>query len=553
MARLLLTASPSMLRKVLLATSLIAIFCVSTSCKKSPASSNPTAETTPHRKVLLVGNGNEPQDIDPQVVTGVVEYGLNRALFEGLVMSDPITLAPCPGVAENWEISADFLTYTFHLRADAKWSDGKPVTAVDFLRSFQRILTPALAAEYAYNLFHLVGAEDYQAGKLTDFAKVGCKALNNQTLQLTLRQPTPFLLQLLAFYPWYPVPIDTIEKFDGLSRRGSAWTRPENFVGNGPFALKEWKPNQRIVLTRSPTYWDRANVKLDEIQFFPIESTDSEERMFRTGQLHITYEVPRSKIPTYKREHPEQIRFDLLDGVYFYRFNVKAPPLDNIKVRRALALAIDREGLTRIVLGGGEQPANSIVPPGNAGYVSQHHLEGDLAEARRLLAEAGFPDGKGFPKTELLYNTLEKHKAIGEAIQQMWRKNLGIEISLRNEEWKVYLNTQHSKDFQIERAGWVADYADPHVFFDLWETNNGNNDTNWGNAEYDALLQTALNSKTTAERYETYQKMERILLDELPILPIFFYTQPRLVSPKVKGYYVTLLDNYPWKYVDLVE
>jgi len=544
-----------MLRNVFLFTTLLTLVCGFAACKKSPspaAASNPS-DATPHRKALLAGNGSEPQDIDPQVVTGNVEYGLIRALFEGLVTSDPITLEPRPGVAERWEISNGGLTYTFFLRADAKWSDGNPVTAQDFVRSYQRILTPALAAEYAYNLFHLVGAEAYQTGTLTDFSQVGCKALDARTLQLTLHQPTPFLLQLLAFYPWDAVPIATIEKFGGLERRGTAWTRPENFVGNGPFILKEWKPNQRIVVTRSPTYWDRVTVKLDEIQFFPIESTETEEHMFRTGQLHITFEVPRSKIPVYRREHPELIRFDLLDGLYFYRCNVKAPPLDNLKVRRALALAIDRESLTRIVLGGGEQPADHIVPPGNAGYVSRHHLEGDLAEARRLLTEAGFPDGKGFPKTELLYNTLEKHKAIGEAIQQMWRKNLGIEISLRNEEWKVYLDTQHSKNFQIERAGWNADYADPHVFLDLWETTNGNNDSNWSNAEYDALLRTALGTKTTAERYEVYQKMEKILLDELPILPIFFYTQPRLVSPKVKGYYVTPLDNYPWKHVDLVE
>jgi len=542
-----------MLRHVILFTTLLAIFSGFSGCKKSPAVENNASATTPHRKVLLAGNGGEPKDIDPQVSMGIVEYSLIRALFEGLVTSDPITQEARPGVAERWDISADGLVYTFHLRADAKWSDGNLITATDFVRSYQRMLSPALAAEYAYNLFHLVGAEDYQTGKLTDFSKVGCKALDDRTLQLTLRQPAPFLLQLLAFYPWDAVPIATIEKLGGLEHRGSGWTRPENFVSNGPFVLKEWKPNQRIIVERSPTYWDRANVKLDEIQFFPIESSDVEERMFRTGQLHITFEVPQSKIPVYQRTNPDAVRCAPYDGIYFYRFNVKAPPLDNPKVRRALTLAIDRESLTRDVLTGGEQPAYSIVPPGNDGFVSRNHIEGDLAEARRLLAEAGFPGGKGFPPTELLYNTLEKHRSLCEAIQQMWRKNLGIEVSLRNEEWKVYLDTQHSKHYQIQRSGWIADYADPHVFFDLWETTSGNNDTNWSNKEYDALLRTALNAKTTAERYEVYQKMEKILIDELPVMPIFFYTQPRLISPKVKGYFVTPLDNYPWKYADLVE
>ncbi|MFT3781138.1 MAG: peptide ABC transporter substrate-binding protein [Nibricoccus sp.] len=530
---------------------LLAIACVSFGCKKSSApESRPSTNTTQY-KVLHAGNGSEPKDIDPQVVMGSVEYGLIRALFEGLVTSDPITQLPRPGVAERWEISPDGLVYTFFLRADAKWSNGEVITASDFVRSYQRILNPKLGAEYAYNLFHLVGAEDYQTGKLTDFSKVGCKALDDRTLQLTLRQPAPFLLQLLAYYPWDAVPISVIEKFGGLERRGSAWTRPENFVGNGPFVLVDWKPNQYIVVKRSPTYWDRANVQLDEIRFYPIESTDTEERMFRTGQLHITFEVPQSKIPVYLKERPDSIRRDPLDGVYFYRFNVKAPPFDNPKVRRALTLAIDRESLTTNVLHGGEQPAYSIVPPGNAGYVSRHHTTADVAEARRLLAEAGYPEGKGFPNVELVYNTLEKHRAIGEAVQQMWRKNLGIEISLRNEEWKVYLDNQHTKNYKIQRAGWVADYADPHVFLDLWETSAGNNDTNWSNAEYDALLREALNTKTTADRYEVYQKMEKILLDELPILPVYFYTQPRLVSPKVKGYYVTPLDNYPWKDVRL--
>jgi oligopeptide transport system substrate-binding protein len=540
-------------RRLFLFTTLLAIFCGFSGCKKAPAPENSAAATSPHRKVLLVGNGTEPQEIDPHVVEGVPENHLILALFEGLVSSDPNTLEPIPAVAEQWEISDDGLVYTFHLRPAAKWSNGVPVAAQDFARSYQRILTPSIASKYAYVFSPIVGADDYSQGKLTDFTKTGIKALDAQTLQLTLNHPAPFLVREMANYPWYPVPIAAVEKAGGLDRRGSSWTRPENFVGNGPFVLKEWKPNQRIVVTRSPTYWDRATVKLDEIQFFPIESAEVEEHMFRTGQLDLTYEVPLSKIAHYKRDNPAVLRLDPLYGVYFYELNTKIPPLDNPKVRRALALAIDRESITRDVLGGGEQPAYGLVPPNIAGYSSVHHLSGDLAEAKELLKEAGFPDGNGFPKLEILYNTLGKHRSVAESIQQMWRKNLGIDISLVNKEWKVYIDSMHSKQYQLARYGWVADYADPHVFMDLWATNSGNNDSNWGSTKYDSLLASALNSKSTAERYQTYQQMEEILIDELPVLPIFFYTQPRLISLKVKAYHVTPLDNYPWKYVDLVE
>ncbi|MCX6955637.1 MAG: peptide ABC transporter substrate-binding protein, partial [Verrucomicrobia bacterium] len=316
-----------------------------------------------------------------------------------------------------------------------------------------------------------------------------------------------------------------------------------NFVGNGPYALKEWRPNQVIVAIRSPTYWDRAKVKIDELHFHPVELSDTEERMFRTGQLDVTYEVPLNKIPVYQKENPGSIRIDPYNGIYFYRFNVKRKPFDDVRVRRALALSIDRETIVKKVILGGEQPAYDFTPPDLAGYVSQHTFKADLAEAKRLLAEAGYPEGKGFPKVELLYNTLEKHRTIAEALQQMWRKNLGVDITLFNQEWKVYLDAQHTQNYQFQRAGWIADYVDPHVFFDLWETGGGNNDTNWGNPEYDRLLRTALDAKTTEARYEVYQKMEKILVDEMPVLPIYFYTYARLVSPKVKGYFTTPLDN----------
>ena len=542
-----------MLKRLTCLLAPVVAFSIFAGCGKRSQPSDSVATGTPvaHRTVLRFGNGAEPQDLDPQIVTGSPEHRLAFTFFEGLVNEDP-QLNIIPGVAEKWDISDDGLVYTFHLRADAKWSNGDPVTANDFVESYRRILTPELAAEYSYMLWHAAGAEDYNKGKLKDFAQTGFKALDPHTLRLTLRQRTPFLLHKLNHESWFPVHIPTVKKFGGLASKNTPWTRPENFVGNGPYVLKSWRPNQIIVAERSPTYWDRARVKIDEIQLFPVELAETEERMYRANQLDVTYELPLPKIAVYRREHPEALRIDPYNGVYFYRFNVQRKPFDDVRVRRALALAVDREALVRDVTRGGEEPAYHLVPPNVNGYTSRNTFHADIAEAKRLLAEAGYPDGRGFPTVQLLYNTLEKHRVIAEAIQQMWRRNLGVDITLYNQEWKVYMDAQHTHNFQLERAGWIGDYVDPHAFLDLWETGNGNNDSNWGNPEYDRLLHAALDAKTEAERFETYQRMEKILLDEMPVIPLFFYTYVRLVRPNVH-FITTPLDNFPWKYADMEE
>ena len=501
-------------------------------------------------KVLHFGNGAEPQDLDAQAVTGVVEHHLLKAFAEGLVSEDP-DLNIIPGVAQTWEVSESGLVYTFNLNPNAKWSNGETITAHDFVGTYKRMLTASIAAEYSYMLFHVVGAEDYLLGKIDDFSQTGFKALDEHTLELTLHQRTPFLLHAMNHYAWYPVPIKVIDQFGGLERKGTTWTRPENFVGNGAFNLKSWQPNRKIIAERSPTYWDAENVPLDEIHFYPIESIDTEERMFRTGQLHITNEVPLSKIKTYLEESPEMISIMPYNGVYFYRFNTTEPPFDDVRVRKALAYAINREDLVEKVTLANETPASHVVPPGLLTYTSDHKLPANLVEAKRLLAEAGYPNGEGFPQADLIYNTSEKHRTIAEAIQQMWRKNLGINMGLYNQEWKVYLDAQDNLDFQIIRAGWIADYVDPHVFIDMWKTGGGNNDTGWGNEEYDWMLSQALAAPNDEERFKVYNRMEKILIDEMPVLPIYHYTNSKLISPKVLGYKITPLDNFPWKFVDL--
>jgi oligopeptide transport system substrate-binding protein len=315
--------------------------------------------------------------------------------------------------------------------------------------------------------------------------------------------------------------------------------------------LKEWRPNQKIVVVRNPHYWDAASVKLDAIEYYPVEDSSTGERMFRTGQLDNIYELPHSKIAVYRQKYPQELHIDPFLSLYFYRCNVTRPPLNDKRVRKALALAIDRETLIRDVVQGDEEPAYAVSYPNDSGYTPLARLTGGLPEAKRLLAEAGFPEGKGFPSVDLLYNTSENHRAIAEAIQGMWRKNLGIDVTLRNEEWKVYLDSTHTHNYQLERAGWSADYLDPHVFLEIWESGNGNNDTLWSNPEYDRLLRAAMAAKTQTERYSIYQKLDAILVDECPILPIYYYTRVYALNPKVKGWWPTPLDIHPWKYVYL--
>ena len=373
--------------------SLAALFWLAGCSKSEPkAGLSTSAASTGQRTVLNFGNGTEPQDIDPQIVTGVPENKIVNALFEGLVAEGPTGADTVGGVAERWEISEDGRVYTFFLRTTAKWSNGDPVTAQDFVASYRRILTPSLGAEYAYKLHHVVGAEAFNKGELKDFAQVGLAAPDAHTLRVTLKHRAPFLIEAMKHYSWFPVHTPTVEKFGGLARKGTAWTRPENLVGNGPFVLKEWRPNQRIVVTRSPTYWDRQQVKLETINFLPTESIDTEERMFRTGQVDRTNELPNTKIDTYKRDYAGSYRQDPYFGVYFYRVNVTKAPLNDKRVRRALALAIDRESLVRNVTRGGQQPAYNFCPPSPM-FTSQARIDGDLEEAKRLLAEAGFRRG----------------------------------------------------------------------------------------------------------------------------------------------------------------
>ncbi|MBN2686353.1 MAG: peptide ABC transporter substrate-binding protein [Pontiellaceae bacterium] len=502
-------------------------------------------------QILHRGIGADPQDLDPQTTSGNPEFYVQSALFEGLTSQMPGDSTPVPGTAESWEISEDGKTYTFHIRQNAKWSNGDPVTARDFVFSYQRALSPALANPYAYMLFCLENAEAFNKGEITDFSKVGAKAIDDKTLELKLENPVPYLLRLLKHHSWFPVHESTILAYGKLDQRDTKWTRPGNLVGNGPFMLTEWKQNSKLVVVKNPHYWDAQTVRLKEIHFYPIEDINSEEYAFRTGQLHITIETPPERIKHYKENAPELIHLDPWLGTYYYEINTQQPPFNDVRVRRALALALDRDKIVKNVLKAGEPAALSLTPPGTGGYTPRAQIEYNVEEARRLLAEAGYPNGKGFPKVELLYNTHKGHMRIAEVVQQIWKENLNIDISLLNMEWKTYLAQKKAHKYSIARAAWVGDYEDPSTFLDMFITGGGNNDAAWSNMEYDRLIKEAATEMDQDKRYELYQQAEQILIEEVPVIPIYFYRSKQLVTKSVKNWEPSLLDRHPYKYLYL--
>ncbi|MBN1982446.1 MAG: peptide ABC transporter substrate-binding protein [Chitinivibrionales bacterium] len=522
---------------------------ISCSKQKSAEKAKPAAAGKA-LQILKMGNGDEVKDLDPQIVTGVPESHIVGALSECLVNPDPKTIEPTPGAAQSWSMSADQLVYTFKLQKNGKWSNGDPVTAQDFVYSYNRILMPKLASQYAYMLFPIKNAEKFNNGEITDFSKVGVKALDASTLEITLEYTVPYFLNLIMHHSFLPVHKATIEKFGTMDQPNTAWTREGNYVGNGSFVLKSWEPNKSIVVEKNPLYWDKDKVFLDQIHFLPINNDVTEERMFRSGEIDVTNVVPLDKIAVYKEKEPDLIRIDPYLGTYFYRMNVTKKPLTDKRVRQALAMTINRELLVEKVVKGGQLPAYFFVPPNTRGYVSKNKFEYNIEKAKKLLADAGYPNGKGFPKVEILFNTSEAHRVIAEAIQQMWKEALNIDVTLGNQEWKVYLNAQKNLQYQVCRAGWIGDYPDPNTFMDMFVTKGGNNQTGWSNKKYDELIRLAARTADQAKRYEIFQEAEGILLDEMPICPIYIYTRPVLVSKRVKNWDANILNwHQPYKNV----
>ena len=502
-------------------------------------------------RTLLVGNSAEPADLDPHLAEAYTDQILLVALHEGLTVLDERTSHPLPGVAESWETSADGLTWTFRLRAGARWSNGDTVTAHDFVFSFRRLLSPALGASLSYMFWPVRGAEDFNAGKLADFAAVGVSAPDDRTLRLELTRPVPHLAALAAHSSWLPVHRPTLEKFDSVAKRGGAWTRPGNHVGNGPFTLMEWRPNARLVVARNPQHRENAANRLERVVFLPVEKAEVEELNFRAGQMHLTFAVPASKVETYRRESPQTLRVDPLLNVTYMNFNVTRPPLDNPKVRRALALAIDREAISRAVFQGTRAAASSFTPPDCGGYNARARITTDVDAARALLAEAGFPAGRGLPVFPVQVQNDSTYPRIMEAIQAMWLKELGVRSTIEPFEQKTWVQNQQSKQHVIGLMGWTGDYPDPLTFLGLFRGDGGNNWTGWASAAYDQLITETERTADAAQRLELFQRAEALLLQEVPVTPLVFGSRTYLIHPSVRGWEPSPLGLHRFQLIEL--
>lgn len=590
------------------------------------------------RADLRFGNASEPQTLDPATMTGVPEGRIARALYEGLTYPNLADLThPKPGVAMRWTMSPDGRTYTFYLREDAKWSNGKAVTAAQFLFSWRRALTPATGSQYAELLWSVLHARAYnqqlisapkralslqqspsdksptthplKAGELVVKGKsqssgqvkwrhvTSCKTnksgwLKESELQaldytfppkpkskgpkpweavglkvkalqkplpkgysasalgkklifeVTLAHPTAYFTQLIAHYSMSPVYPPLVKKHP---RR---WVLPEHFVGNGPFRLTHWMINDLVRVEKNKHYWDAKHVGLKSIHFLALTERDTQLSMYLSKDLDIiSNKIP---LPTvHKLQGRKDFHNEPYFGTYFYRLNVKQPPLHKKKVRQALAWAVDRESIVKYVLRAGQQAATQYVPPGIKGYEPSTRKglgpSFDPKRAKRLLAEAGYPNGKGFPALSLLYNTDQSHKQIAEAIQKMWHKHLGIKVNLVNKEWKTYLDATKKLDYQIARAGWIGDYTDPNTFLSMFVTGGGHNRTGWSHKGYDELLNAASRETDTQKRFALFRKAERLLLDEAPVLCLYFYTYQNLIAPQLKGHIENPLNNFDFR------
>jgi len=502
------------------------------------------AETVLHR-----GNGAEPETLDIHKMTGVPEANIARDLFEGLVAeaSDGTLIS---GVAESWSVSDDGLIYTFALRGDAKWSNGDTVTAEDFVYSFRRALDPATASDYAFLLYPIAGAEDFNGGVNADPASIGAEAVDARTLRVTVKAPTPYFLQMLVNPTAMPMHRASFEA------AGDAWTRPGNLVGNGAYMLSEWTPQDRITLVKNPNFHDAANVAIDTVYLYPTEDTATELQRYRADELDITYDAPSDQIPWIEENLAAEFHNSPYLGTYYYAFNMTQPPFsENLKLRQALALAVDRETLVAQISKGGEFAAYSWLPPGINDYAPQtldwaaKTQEERNAMAQALYAEAGYgPDNP--LELEILYNTSDNHKKIAIAIAGMWQQVLGVKAIMRNEEWKVYLESRDQKQFQVVRAGWIGDYNDANTFLDFHLSDVGPiNTPGYASATYDDLVKGAALERDVAKRRAMLEEAEQVFLADLPLFPIYHYTTQHLVKPYVTGWTDTILDYHPTRWL----
>jgi len=499
--------------------------------------------TSFQRADLVFLNGAEPETLDPALITGQPEGRIAGALFEGLTSFDAAA-KPVPGVAERWEISPDGRVYTFHLRSDARWSNGDPVTADDFLRSWRRALAPETGSEYASQLYHVRNGRAFNQGKLHDFSQVGLRVLDPMTLEVTLENPTPYFLSLCAFTTLLPVHFSSLERF------GEDWTKPGKLVSNGAYTLTQWRINDRIRLVKNPRYWNRDKVAIRTVDVLPISKATTAFNFYASGQADLLMDkglVPNQLLDELKKR--PDFHADPFLGIYFLRFNCTRPPFNDPRVRRAFALVIDKQLLVEKITRAGEKPATSLTPPGTGGYEPPPGLPRDPGEARKLLAEAGYPGGKGFPRISYLYSEGELNEGLAVEMQAMFQRELGVPVDLQRQEWKVYLRSMASLDYDLCRATWVGDYNDPNTFLGCFVTGDGNNRTGWSNLQYDALLADAAREPDPRQRFDLFRQAERLLVSQqAPICPLYYYVGIQFYDGKrLGGIQANLLDEHPLK------
>ena len=505
--------------------------------------------------VYVRGNTADPETLDQHKTSTTYEANVLRDLYEGLVIYDAKAQV-VPGVAESWEVSEDGLTYTFTLREDAKWSNGDPVTAEDFVYSFQRIMTPETGAKYANILYPIKGAEAVNKGEMEP-VEMGVRAIDERTLEITLENPTPFFLELLTHQTGLPVHRPSVEE------HGADFVRPENMVSNGAYTLQEFTPNQQIVVVKNPEFHSADEVMIEEVRFLPTEDRSAALRRFQAGEILSNNDVPQEQIEFMETElGDEQFRVAPYLGTYYYSIKADKEPFNDPKVRQALSMAIDREFLADEIAPA-FLPAESFVPAGISNYgdpeTAPKFSFNDMSmldredEAKRLLEEVGFgPDNP--LSVEISYNTSENHKNVATAIADMWAP-LGVEVTLSNQDTAShYAGLRDGADYDVARAGWIGDYNDPQNFLFLYESDNlGFNYSRYNNPEYDALLDQAAAETDLEARAEILRRAERMLLDEVGVIPIFYYTSQSLVSPKLKGWEDNIQNAHASRFMSIEE
>lgn len=522
-------------KKSLLAAGIIAALGL-TAAGTAFAADVPAGVQLADKQEIVKNNGSEVQSLDPHKIEGVPENNVTRDLIEGLA-NNSLDGSVVPGVAESWD-NKDFKVWTFHLRKDAKWSNGEPVTAQDFVYSWQRLVDPKTASPYASYLqyAHVENVDDIIAGK-KDKSTLGVKALDDHTFQVTLTEPVPYLVEMTPHYAMKPVYKEAVEKF------GEKWTLPQNYVSNGAYKLKNWVVNERIVLERNPEYWNDAKTIINKVTFLPISSEVTDVNRYRTGEIDMTYNnMPIELFQKLKKERPKEVHVDPYLCTYYYEINNQKAPFTDARVREALKLGLDRDIIVHKVKNQGDLPAYSftppytdgakLTPPAWFGWTQDKRNE----EAKKLLAEAGYGPDK--PLTfSLLYNTSDLHKKLAIAAASIWKKNLGVNVKLVNQEWKTFLDTRHQGNYDVARAGWCADYNEPSTFLNMMLSDSSSNTPHYKSEAFDKLMANVLTAKSKKdERAALYQKAEVQLDKDSAIVPVYYYVNARLVKPYVGGY-----------------